>query len=154
MTFSPLCVFLIIILYCHSRKQNNKADTTSQQQDEESKPENLEDLSAIELIEWASDDDPVKDKQHDYFGAQYYAERMANRLLVSNEKRLNISLGLQGEYGSGKSTIIKLMKEKIEKQKPNEYIFCEVSCCGFLDTLSVQQYIIEKNDRYNNGNWS
>ena len=53
------------------------------------------------------------------------------------------NIGLYGKWGVGKSSIVHMLREKIEKEKSDEYKYVEVDAWG-LSGESLQQGILEK----------
>jgi hypothetical protein len=126
--------FIIVITYSFfKRKKQNTFNTF-----DDCQPINLSDLPAKELIDWASTDKPEENK--DFFGHILIAKRIAQYLSDARKENHNISIGLIGDYGSGKSTTINLMLPYI----PKDYIVCQVSCWGFANVSSALEYILSK----------
>jgi hypothetical protein len=120
----------------HRKKQPNERI-------ENQSPSPLESVTAEELLNWSQNDNPIENIGQDYFNHYLISMRIAQYLekLVNN----NIpSIGLRGEYGSGKTTIINLTKQIIQYNCSQRYIFCIINCWGFSNTKSAIQHIIEK----------
>ncbi|GHT28601.1 hypothetical protein FACS18942_09150 [Planctomycetales bacterium] len=141
-TLAFVYVFICIARFFCGKNKKEQSGTESQKQDEaEYPPITQPDEETAQILDWAKSDIP-NDK--DMFGfAEAKAEKIATRLLKSvrvNEKG-NATIGLRGQYGSGKTTITKLIRKKVAAKNKN-ILFAETSAWGFDSTQSAQQYII------------
>jgi len=96
-------------------------------------PEN-QSMTTDELMAWI-DEETTSDK--DYFGAHVYANRIIGHLHEGKTR----AIGLSGEYGSGKSTILKLV-EKAFKPNPS-VLLCKID--GWARTKgSIAEFILDR----------
>lgn len=81
-----------------------------------------------------------KPAEVDLIGTQRIANRLAEYLQTRDG-----NIGLVGSYGSGKSTVIKMIKQQLEKNSsPTQpkILFVEQSCWGFEDASGAVQQIL------------
>ena len=107
------------------------------------------------LIEWIQKEEPVEKPSQDYFDMNVFAKRIAYIL-----KRTPIkTIGLVGSYGSGKSSILNMVKCYIESSKKlkgdtyapdsldlypsRDIIICQVSGWGFQEGMAAQ-HVLQK----------
>lgn len=97
--------------------------------------------NADALREWILSDDPVDDPEKDIFERIHLAKRIAKRLQETDQ-----TIGLFGPFGSGKSTVIRLVENEIERtSNPKIRVWmCRASCWGFEDARSALRHILEK----------
>ena len=86
-------------------------------------------------------DQPIKNLTEDLFGRNFFAEAVANAIL-SYQREDSVSIGLFGEWGSGKTSIINMMVEKIRSiSPPNEPIIIKFNTWNFSDQNQlIQQF--------------
>lgn len=84
----------------------------------------FDDLEAEQLIKWSADDMPVEKSGMDYFGYVHYAKKIATRLHPCTQLSTYPSIGLRGGFGSGKSSVVNMTEQILEKVNPGEFIFC------------------------------
>jgi hypothetical protein len=66
---------------------------------------NLTDEPIDKILQWAKSDAPA---EYDYFGHYHKAKKIAERIKKSIDEKGNVTVGLRGGYGSGKTTITNL----------------------------------------------
>jgi hypothetical protein len=114
------------------------SETPSPQESDDSEDSGL--LQPIDFESWVGDETPSK---KDGFNRLPIAQRFARHLLAPAVQ--DRTLGLVGDSGSGKSTIVGWVKQAAKaSQKANdpELWICEVSCWGFEDSTSAVQHIL------------
>lgn len=104
-------------------------------------PKKLAEKDAEAIIQWAEDDSPIENTDFDFFDMEAISTRMVTQILKHNE---GISIGLMGDYGTGKSSIVNLVKKKLEKEKSNFYIVSIVNCWGFTSSASALESILNQ----------
>lgn len=107
----------------------------------------IRNLTAKDILDWAKDDVTSKEDHFDFIPkAEKIAACLTNSINAKeNNAKRNVTIGSRGKYGSGKSTIMKLVKSiVIRKHKQQDIIFIQANCWGFDDAQSVQEYIIRK----------
>lgn len=87
-------------------------------------------LSPDVLLEWIRDDTPVTKPEYDYFGHSAVAKRIADRLSTSGKAP---TIAVVGEKGSGKSTILALVKYYLREKNllDKRIILVEISLWPF-----------------------
>src|SRR5262245_37824151 len=95
------------------------------------------------LLAWIDTTRPVERTEDDWFGATPIASRFAERVL--RELHQPCTIGLRGAYGSGKSTVVRLMREQFERAQHStrpKVVLCEVDCWGFDAAGSALEHIL------------
>ena len=99
-------------------------------------------LSAEEIIKWTQNDTP---NQKDFFNSTPKAEKIATRLFKSIEEKGNVTIGLRGQYGSGKTTIVEIVKNiVVQKNIKKDILFVQTNCWGYDNAQSAQEYVIRE----------
>jgi hypothetical protein len=137
-----IVIIIIVIIVRKLRTSYYRKSQTSERTAIQS-PEPLESMMVKKLLNWSQNDNPIENIKQDYFDHDLISRRMTQYLENSISTKIP-SIGLRGEYGAGKTTIINFMKQRIQYNDPKKYIFCVINCWGFLSAKSVLQYIIEK----------
>lgn len=88
------------------------------------------------LQKWVERETPIEDAADDLFGHTSVAKRLIERL-----RRGENTIALQGDYGSGKSSVIALTRHFAKEQKL-PLIFAQVSCWGFEKASDAQEAIL------------
>jgi hypothetical protein len=154
--FRILCLVMSIISFCfilfcccHRLQRQNKKDKpiiidTDADTD-------ITQWSPKQILEWAKKEEPIDRQSQDYFDMTTTAKRIAD--IIKNIKNgesnqngsiPNCSIGLMGKFGSGKTTLINLVKEQLNENLPERYIFCCVSCWGFSTSVAALQFILDQ----------
>ncbi len=126
--------------------KKNKHSVTDNLKKSEEDSKRAEEEKVIEsILEWIRIEEPIELDEDDYFGRKNFADRIASRLVDSDDGTKAIkSIGLVGPYGSGKSSIVNLVKKKLETHRDPEIWFCTVSCWGFSDSQATLEFILSK----------
>jgi hypothetical protein len=90
------------------------------------------------LISWADTERP---SAIDLFGHRRIAGRLA-RLLSQPDK--DPSIAIVGEFGSGKTTILRWIEADLKNQRQPRVIVSWISCWGFSSASSVAVHVISK----------
>ena len=98
-------------------------------------------LSANNVLDWAKDN---KLSKEDLFDFTLKARRIADRLLKSIDANESVSIGLLGQYGSGKSVITELVESIIVVEKNGRTLFSSVLTAGDLMTPNRYRNILLK----------
>jgi hypothetical protein len=104
--------------------------------------------SPEQILEWAKKEKSIDGRFHDYFNMAIVVTRIAN--IIKNDESnqndfiQNCSIGLMGKFGSGKTSLINLVKEQLNESSSNRYIFCCVSCWGFSTSTVALQFILDQ----------
>jgi len=104
-------------------------------------------MSDTSLYEWLSSESPIHHVSQDLFGAEKRASCIVKALLKDrqnrNGKQLRQTVVIQGEFGSGKSSIVKIVESKMQSLIEDKCIFVRVTCWGF-SSAAVQEHILER----------
>ncbi|WP_428303733.1 P-loop NTPase fold protein [Lacipirellula sp.] len=96
--------------------------------------------TSSELAEsWSAIERPIESADDDRFDHQFIAKRITRRLLGESKA----TVGIVGEYGSGKSSIVNMVKQQASYATERELWFCEVECWGFHDASAAIEGILE-----------
>lgn len=106
MPFILLYIIISIVyflsFYINDEKRRKRVQESSSEGSIISNPNNF--------LEWIIDDEPISHPKSDLFGLTSMAERCTDLLLQENIS----SIGINGPYGSGKSSILKLIKHFLQ----------------------------------------
>lgn len=94
--------------------------------------------------EWADLEKPVEHWPEDLLDRRPMAERFARLLLAPLGQ--DVTLGLAGEYGSGKTSVVNLVKESVVAlRKPTDpaVVFHSVNCWAFDDSSAALRGILQ-----------
>jgi hypothetical protein len=109
--------------------------------------EKNENNQTLALIDWLYDESPICNSLHDRWGRTQIINRVVSRL--NSEKTYNRGECILGDYGSGKSSVISLIEEKLKnlstQNKDNDWIICRFDSWGRIDNAKqAQELILEK----------
>lgn len=89
----------------------------------------IEQIGFDDLLNWVdSGDDPISVASHDFFGHVVVAERIARRLALRPDAP---TLALIGERGSGKTSILNIVKQSLESSTQRRVVIVDVSLWQF-----------------------
>ncbi|NLE38597.1 MAG: hypothetical protein GX621_11280 [Pirellulaceae bacterium] len=97
------------------------------------------------LKKWIAKESPISHHSEDLFGRTALVRRLAQRLLLPFEQ--GVTIGLIGSYGSGKTSVIRLVQEEVASQRKIaalNVMFCNIDCWGFVDSGIALQYVLER----------
>lgn len=98
-----------------------------------------------ELEQWVMRDDPIARPEQDRFEMRDVARRMARRFRENGLGQSGVSMGLIGPFGSGKTSIVNLIRQDLEglrdSKEPHVWM-CETSCWGFNDSAAALHRIL------------
>lgn len=109
---------LLYVIFFHFAVESGK-----QLQSEKKEEDKRE--KALNLLQWIDSDEAIDSVEFDKFDHKPIVKQLKEGLLSQSS-----SLGLFGSFGAGKSTIIKMVKSEILKEKPDKFIFCSVDTWG------------------------
>ncbi|HSH40133.1 MAG TPA: P-loop NTPase fold protein [Chthoniobacterales bacterium] len=98
----------------------------------------IDELTDDELTDWLRSESPVDDERRDLFSAAGIVERLLQRLSSGRN-----SIALQGPYGAGKSSIIRMAERRAAAEKQPLW-FVRVSCWGFDNSALVQREVLNQ----------
>lgn len=146
-------LLLLMLLYCgftyvieFFKSRNRYSAITHKQAETEAKltldsQSRLATKSFEDLLKWATRKEaPLNNSEEDLFDWHSSVERMSS-LLSPDTNHEHRSVALIGDYGSGKSTLVKMAINKIQNSK---FVRVELSCWGFENEEKVQEYILGK----------
>jgi hypothetical protein len=95
------------------------------------------------ISRWLQSEAPVASRSQDQFNRDAIVNRLTRRLLapLSHDQ----TIGLIGEFGSGKTSIVRLTRAAIQTRRVRgqpHIFFCEFSCWGFDDASAMLQSIM------------
>lgn len=93
------------------------------------------------ILEWAAEEKPIENENSDFFDMKAVSQRIANQI---QERSQGISIGLMGDLGSGKSSIVNLVRERLNRKDSRKYVFSVVSCWGFTSSASALKSILDQ----------
>jgi predicted KAP-like P-loop ATPase len=67
------------------------------------------------------EDKEINLRKEDYLNAKTYADTL-KEIIISHLKESAFSIGLYGQWGSGKSSIVKTVTDELEKEKGVKYV--------------------------------
>ncbi len=109
-------------------------------------PRRLDNLSAAELQAWLSDEREIASAEQDFFGAVDRAQRIWNALKTHRSAAKPHSMQtvvLEGPFGSGKTSVIGLLRKIVQEEGENRYLLIQVSAWGF-SSAAARQHILNQ----------
>lgn len=146
---------------CMETRACDEHNTRSPSNSPPARPKDFREIvNNIDLLEdWVNrNDDPILHPEEDLFGMQQAAQRIAGRLMYeyaeTDRKKGLRSYGLIGDYGSGKTSILKMVEGYLKKpttlpvnpthQKPRQFITAWVDGWGVDSEDNAAQYVLQK----------
>lgn len=68
----------------------------------------------------ANSDTPIRRKSKDLLGRQQFAEKITDKIISWGKQEKPLTLGITGEWGSGKSSLVNLVIEDLKSRKINQ----------------------------------
>lgn len=139
--FSTSILFILLcLLYAHGRQNLRNWLKSEPVAPTELAAASLaeEKISDEVLLAWLRREEPVQELHNDLFNRRFIAERLLRRL---DDKENTIAL--QGDYGSGKSSVV-MMAKKIAEKENKPLIFVQVSCWGFESGAKAQEEVLNQ----------
>lgn len=121
-------LLLITLLFSYTITVILNSPATSHENSGPSRTLNLDSCSDDEFKEWITDESPSA--EFDFYYRQPYITRMATRVLEKTESSGQRGQVLYGEFGTGKTTLIKLVEQEILRQEPDRWIVSNFDCWG------------------------
>lgn len=96
------------------------------------------------LFDWLSSDEPIITPDRDLFGVDYLVDRLVNSI----EDRPERTIGLLGDFGAGKTSIIEMARKRVLDSRPSRRpIFVRVRAWGItperLPEAVLQEAVVE-----------
>lgn len=120
--------------------------TTDKEADEHLPPKAFEKLNDSQLEAWLSDESAIESSAQDFFGAQDRARRIWNALNTRRsaaEPNLMQTVVLEGPFGSGKTSVINLLKSLVASEGDGKFLLVQVSAWGF-SSVAARQHILRQ----------
>jgi hypothetical protein len=117
---------------------------TSREAPEDLPAKDLHELSGTELRAWLTDERAIESPTQDFFGAQDRARRIWNALTVQRsaaKPHLMQTVVLEGPFGSGKTSVISLLRNIVDQEGDGKYLLVQVSAWGFSSTAARQHIL-------------
>lgn len=96
-------------------------------------------FSATDIINWSESESPIDSFTSDFLNFQHRASRVRDYI---SEKEHN-SVAILGHYGSGKTSLSKLVEKLPHRPNEKRLIFASVSCWGFNDAEAAQKTVLK-----------
>ncbi|MCC7421347.1 MAG: AAA family ATPase [Planctomycetaceae bacterium] len=93
---------------------------------------------------WLNSEAPIRFTEDDRFKYVASARLIADRLKSPEQPK---TLGLKGDHGTGKSSVVNLVSALLNKKSNGEdgaFLFVTVSCWGFSDSSAALEIILEE----------
>lgn len=100
--------------------------------------ESLEQLSGDAIIRWAQREEPLENPKFDMFRFDSKWKRIVEFLRAKERN----TVAIVGDYGSGKTTLARFVREKINGNGAQAFLFVSVSCWGFENAPAAQQAVL------------
>lgn len=96
-----------------------------------------------DLNDWSDREEPIESASRDSFSMQGIAGRIAAIIAQSPEKQKQTTVGLLGNFGSGKTSTVNMVEERvrIDRLQPN-VLFARASCWGFDDSRGALKHVL------------
>jgi hypothetical protein len=89
---------------------------------------------------WLEKEIPIRNKDYDFLGFHAYVDRIITLLTKRDEKKSN-QVVIRGDFGSGKSSLCRLLEEKLASQHDKKFIFCYADGWGREDSSFAGQIL-------------
>jgi KAP family P-loop domain len=140
--FSGWLVVGLLLPFLYRRRRH----ATGHQSNEDPRSQKLQDLTAEELLAWLADERAIESSAQDFFGAQDRAHRIWNAL---NKRRsaakphLMQTVVVEGPFGSGKTSVVSLLRNIVKHEGGGKYLLIQVSAWGF-SSIAARQHILNQ----------
>ncbi len=96
-----------------------------------------------EVAAWSINELPIQTINDDMFEHRHIAHNIACSLRLTGKNTDNKNTyGLVGEFGSGKSGIIEMIREELRCNGGGKILLCRVSCWGFDEPGAVLEHVL------------
>lgn len=97
------------------------------------------------LEEWIRHDNPICDERHDLFGHGSVARRIVDRLMQAayNRESRDVSQAIVGNFGSGKSSVLSLVKREISKRGTRELRIVDIPMWPYSTSRAAVVGVVE-----------
>lgn len=148
-TVFALSIVLLLVLMCltevsSKRKPASKLTLT---RPSEITLEALAELPMEKLHEWLSTESAIDATVPDLFGATERARQIWKALQTQRADvgglDLRQTVVIQGHFGAGKTSVVRLVEDLANNAKGERYIFAHVNCWGF-SSIAAQEHILQQ----------
>lgn len=101
---------------------------------------------SFDMKTWLEHEIPINNKNYDFLGFYAYVERVTT-LLKDNSKNKSHQIAIRGDFGTGKSSLCRLLEERLSSAESPKFIFCYVDGWGREDSSfagQILEIVIEK----------
>jgi hypothetical protein len=103
---------------------------------------------AAAVLAWAKDEAPISGRTSDMFRAHERAIRILDALRTERTDQKSAefcqTVVIQGRFGSGKSSLMRLVMEEALRRGQNDLIFVELNCWGFEKGTRVVEHVLSE----------
>lgn len=96
----------------------------------------VDQLTDEQLAHWMIREQPINTPAEDLFGFWEFTQNVMRKLTP-----IGNTIGIQGGFGTGKTSFIRLLQFRADQQRSNLY-FVRVSCWGFEDAVAAQKSVL------------
>lgn len=137
---------LVLGLAIHALLQSRPTKAPSPRQGPGLQFKDLLSLDFKHVLNWAASEAPIESPADDMFGRDSRAERILQSLRRPRPAPAGSmfpqTVVVQGPYGSGKSSVIRLVQLRAQGLRNPYMIFVELNCWGFESTTRAQEYVL------------
>jgi hypothetical protein len=131
-------LFIVELLNFYDQYISAPSRIRNQSKKLENKP--IQDFSAEEIIKWAECENPITSADGDFLKTGH----RVNRILEYLRKLNRNTVAILGYYGSGKTSLTKLIAQQSDSKDKKKLVFAWVSCWGFNDSVAAQEAVLGK----------
>lgn len=103
---------------------------------------------AAAVLAWAKDESPISERTSDMFKAHERATRILDALRTKRTDQKSVdfcqTVVIQGRFGSGKSSLVRLVREEALRRGQNDLVFVELNCWGFEKGTRVVEHVLSE----------
>jgi hypothetical protein len=106
----------------------------------------LSEKPLAKILSWAKEIGPIESARDDLFDAKRKAAILADTLQASRgdgSEELRQSVAIRGNFGSGKSSLVNLAREMLERDQPGRFIFVEANCWGLESSAKAKEHVLD-----------
>ena len=99
---------------------------------------------------WLEKEAPIDNKNYDLTNIYTYVNRIYERLVDKHERESH-QIAVRGDFGTGKSSLCRLLETKVASSKQKHFIYCYIDGWGREDSSfagQILEIIIEKLSEY------
>lgn len=111
-----------------------------------SPPTHIEDRPLAEILRWAKENEPIETAQRDLFAMGEKATVVAQVLETprgDGQGEFRQAVAIRGNFGVGKTSLINLVREILEREHPGHFLFVDANCWGFESSAKAKEHVLE-----------